>query len=165
MKLVELTGLSHGKAVFVNPTLVEMVNGENCGSGSRLFFSGDDDGIPVAQAPDEVMRWFAGTAVVNAALAYDEAVPLAPVPTSKDEFILEALRLVERVSAALNALGMTCLRRLDDGYADPTVETIEEIARRRFSDLSGLHLFIGARKLEIELPPDLTYEREDDDEG
>lgn len=79
-----------------------------------------------------------------------------PVPQSKDELIIEALRYANRVSGMLNDMSAMMF----NSVTRKTQEKIEDMLRRRFSDCSGLHLFIAANNLHLDLPEDL---RDDED--
>jgi hypothetical protein len=87
-----------------------------------------------------------------------------PVPTNKDDLLIEALRAANRVSGLLNELS-AMLMDIPEGHA-ANAETVEKLSAallRRFSDCSGVHLFIAANNLGIDLPPDLTGERDADE--
>jgi hypothetical protein len=89
----------------------------------------------------------------------------APVPTSKDALVIEALRFANRVSLLLGDLDRAILGRITDDD-DTRFDDLHDLIIRRFSDCSGLHLFIAANNLRLELPPDLQDEPEtecDDD--
>lgn len=77
-----------------------------------------------------------------------------PVARSKDELLIEALRLANRVSGLLNQLDLAVMNRIADDN-DNRFDDLLDLLRRRFSDCSGLPLFIAANNLRIELPPDL----------
>jgi hypothetical protein len=78
----------------------------------------------------------------------------ATVPTTADELMIEALRTVERTSGLLNDLSHAIGRHVT-GDDDHRFDEIQDLLRRRFSDCSGVHLFIAADNLHLNLPPDL----------
>jgi hypothetical protein len=85
----------------------------------------------------------------------------APVPTSRDDLLIESLRSANRVSGLLNELSALLIDIPEGHAADAaTVEKLHDALLRRFSDCSGVHLFIAAHNLGVALPPDLTGERD-----
>lgn len=100
---------------------------------------------------------------------------LPPFPHTKDELLIEALRHADRVSGLLNEIYAT-LSSIEEAEmagaaADeepkekPKYDALHELLLRRHSDCSGLHLFIAADNLRLDLPADLRGDPElDDDE-
>jgi hypothetical protein len=87
-----------------------------------------------------------------------------PVATSRDELLIEALRSAKRVSGLLNELS-ACLTVPEGGCTAPGGgEKMRDLLLRRFSDCSGVHLFIAANNIGIDLPPDLHDQSTDDDD-
>lgn len=86
-----------------------------------------------------------------------------PVPTTKDSLLIEALRSANRVSGLLNQIAAWAHQQ--DAWGtdkqDP-LEKLEDLLIRRFSDCSGVHLFIAANNLRLELPPDLCEEPDEE---
>lgn len=80
-----------------------------------------------------------------------------PVVDTKDDLLVEALRSASRVSLLLNEISAAL------GEEPPNVEKCLDLLLRRFSDCSGLHLFIAAHNLDIELPDDLSGDPADDE--
>jgi len=81
-----------------------------------------------------------------------------PVPESKDELLIEALRLAERTSGLLNELDRELGALVGD---DSRFEGLNSLLRRRFQDCSGVHLFIAAHNIGLDLPPDLLSDEEE----
>ncbi len=81
----------------------------------------------------------------------------APVPTSKDALIIEALRFANRVSLLLGDIDRKVLGRIENND-DHRFDDLHDLTIRRFSDCSGLHLFIAANNLRLDLPGDLRGE-------
>ncbi len=80
-----------------------------------------------------------------------------PVPTTRDELLIEALRFTNRVSGLLNEISV---------WADVDETKFDELHTlllRRFSDCSGVHLFIAANNIGVELPADLDGASSDDE--
>lgn len=77
-----------------------------------------------------------------------------PVPTSERALLIEALRFANRVSVLLGHIDRNVLARIE-GDDDNSFDDLHDLIVRRFSDCSGLHLFIAANNLRIDLPPDL----------
>lgn len=87
-----------------------------------------------------------------------------PMPTTRDELLIEALRSANRVSLLLNEIAAWAHAQTEGYPGRPLhnqLERLEDLLVRRFSDCSGLHLFVAASNLRIDLPPDLS---DDDDE-
>ena len=84
-----------------------------------------------------------------------------PVPQSEPELIIESLRFANRVSGLLNELCANLMARIESDD-DTRFDDLLDALRRRFSDCSGLHLFIAASNLQLELPDDLRSEPESD---
>jgi hypothetical protein len=83
-----------------------------------------------------------------------------PVPTTQEGLLIEALRSANRVSVFLNEIAAWS-HQDEARFSD-----LEDLLARRFSDCSGVHLFIAANNLGVDLPPDLqdeVYEEGDDD--
>jgi len=89
------------------------------------------------------------------------------VPQTQEELMIAALRCANRVCGAITEIGHLVLNSLqDDGTvtdAAATMEKIRDITIRQFSDLSGVHLFIAASNLRMELPEDLRGDPDDED--
>lgn len=86
-----------------------------------------------------------------------EKAMFPPVPTSEPELIIEALRFANRVSGLLNDLSANIMSRIESDD-DTWFDDLLDMLRRRFSDCSGLHLFIAANNLSLTLPDDLQGE-------
>lgn len=92
-------------------------------------------------------------------------VVLPPVPTSRDELLIAALRHANEVSGLLNRIGAEVSRLLGDKADDAQYDALHELLRRRFLEDSGVFLFIAAGNLGIEMPDDLIERiRFDDDD-
>lgn len=78
----------------------------------------------------------------------------AQVPTTRDDLLIEALRVVNRVSGLLNDLAADLHKRVESDD-DHRFDAPLDMLARRFSDCSGVHLFIAANNLRIDLPDDL----------
>jgi hypothetical protein len=88
-----------------------------------------------------------------------EKYPL--VPTNEFDLLVEALRLADRVSGLLNDIDAAVLKRIKSD-ADHRFDDIFDLLLRRFSDCSGVHLFIAANNIGIDLPPDLRGDPDGD---
>jgi hypothetical protein len=82
-----------------------------------------------------------------------------PVPTTREELLIEALRSANRVSVLLNEIAAWSHRQ------EAEFPDLEDLLIRRFSDCSGVHLFIAANNLGIDLPPDLQDEVYEEGDG
>lgn len=89
---------------------------------------------------------------------------LPPVPTTRDELLIAALRHANEVSGLLNRIGKEVSRLLGDEADKPEYDALHELLRRRFLEDSGVFLFIAADNLRIELPDDLKGEEVDGDD-
>lgn len=76
------------------------------------------------------------------------------VPTTKDGLLFEALATVERMSSLLNDLAAQ-IYALDESEQDGRIAPLHALLLRRFSDCSGVHLFIAASNIGLELPADM----------
>ncbi len=85
-----------------------------------------------------------------------------PVPTTPDELLIGALRHANQVGGLLVDLTAACHAAFDSGDLSAGMDRIHEMLLRRHSDCSGVHLFIAADNLRVELPPDLRAERDGD---
>lgn len=74
---------------------------------------------------------------------------------NRDDLLIEALRHADRVSLMLNELSEAVGKRVK-GDDDHRFDDLFDILRRRFTDCSGVHLFIAADNLRIDMPPDLN---------
>ncbi len=84
-------------------------------------------------------------------------------PTTRDELLFGALRTVNITSMMINDVREELYNLLGDDADNPKYDRIHAILRRQFSDCSGVHLFIAASNLRIDLPDDLREEPRDDD--
>lgn len=82
-----------------------------------------------------------------------------PVPNSESALVIEALRFANRVSRLLGDIDRNVLARIESDH-DHSFDDLHDLIIRRFSDCSGIHLFIAANNLRLDLPADL---RDDDD--
>jgi hypothetical protein len=88
-----------------------------------------------------------------------------PVPTTRDELLIEALRSANRVSLLLNEIAAWAHSQSAWGTEkEGPLTALEDLLARRFSDCSGVHLFIAAHNLNVNLPPDIDGCGEDDEE-
>lgn len=93
------------------------------------------------------------------------AVDPANVRT-KDELLIDALRHADRVSGLLNDI-YRALSSIEEAETaglrdtDPKYDALYELILRRHSDCSGLHLFIAAGNLRLDLPEDLRSDLDD----
>jgi hypothetical protein len=87
---------------------------------------------------------------------FTPAGEIPPVPETKDELLIAALRAVNAMSEVMNAVSSELGRVLDDDQDNPIYNDLYATLRRRFQDASGVHLFIAADNLGLELPPDLA---------
>jgi|SRR5882672_2755661 len=76
------------------------------------------------------------------------------IPTTRDDLLIESLRFANRVSGLLNELS-SAIGELIESEDDHRFDSLDELLRRRFSDYSGVYLFIAADNLRLELPGDL----------
>lgn len=88
----------------------------------------------------------------------------APMPETSKELVIEALRLINRTSVALNDLSALIGKKIIDDD-DHRFDMENDILIRRFSDLSGVHLFIAADNLRIDLPADLRGDDPEEDKN
>jgi hypothetical protein len=72
-----------------------------------------------------------------------------PVPNTREELLIEALRAVNRYSLLLTEIAAWSHKH-EAEFTD-----LEDLLVRRFSNCSGVHLFIAANNLGVDLPPDL----------
>lgn len=79
----------------------------------------------------------------------------APVPATRDDLLIEALRTIDRMSGLFNEIAATCMCAEVPVDGDKLANDIHNLVLRRFSDCSGVHVFIAAQNLGIDLPPDL----------
>lgn len=79
-----------------------------------------------------------------------------PVPMTREELLIAALRHANSVSSLLNEVAAE-VSRLDDleGGDCPKYERLHDLLIRRFAEDSGVFLFIAANNLRLDLPPDL----------
>jgi hypothetical protein len=75
--------------------------------------------------------------------------------SNPNELLIEALRTVDRMSGVLNLANAKLFAALGDDVDHRKFDAVFDALRRRFSDASGVHLFIAADNLGIALPPDL----------
>lgn len=81
---------------------------------------------------------------------------LPAVPATKDDLLIAALRHANCVSVLLNDLAAEALKGAGSKRRPRNVcDTFNTMLIRRFSDCSGLHLFIAADALRLDLPDDL----------
>jgi hypothetical protein len=87
-----------------------------------------------------------------------------PVPTTREELLIAALRYANNVSGLLSEIAMEVFR-LDEaeGGDQPKYERIHELLLRRWREDSGVFLFIAADNLRIELPADLRTDLDDEE--
>jgi len=83
------------------------------------------------------------------------------LPVSRDELLIAALRHANRVGGTLNALAAEISRLLGEAADEPKYGRLYDLLLRRFDSDSGVALFIAARNLRVELPPDLCGELPD----
>ncbi len=94
----------------------------------------------------------------------------APVPESRDDLMIEALRTANRMGGLLNEIAAWANGQSDAAWGGPhqaAMTELQDLLCRRFSDGSALHLFIAANNLRLDLPPDIdgsSDEYEGDDE-
>jgi hypothetical protein len=98
----------------------------------------------------------------------------APVPADESTLLIEALRTINRMSVLLNEIAAWAHKQADDAWEDTqssagtpgqrfsALADLNDLTIRRFSDASGLHVFIAAGNLGIELPPDIDGSRKED---
>lgn len=90
---------------------------------------------------------------------------LPPVPTTRDELLIAALRHAEMTGVTLNAIRRELYRVLGARCDDRKYDHLHVLLRRSLYEDSGLFLFIGADNIGIELPVDLlgqaAYEIDD----
>jgi len=87
----------------------------------------------------------------------------APVPSSRDDLLIEALRTANRMGGLLNEIAAWAHEQADGTWGtdkQQVMEKLEDLLCRRFSDGSAVHLFIAADNLSIDLPPDLNEDPE-----
>jgi len=78
------------------------------------------------------------------------------IPTTADELLIAALRLVNDTSMTLNRIDWETARLLGDEADDPKFDHLHDLLRRRFGVESGVFLFIAANNMRLTLPPDLS---------
>ncbi len=91
-----------------------------------------------------------------------EAGDHAAVPTTRDGLLIEALRTANRMSGLFNEIDAALFRISGDTVDDARWAPLHDLLIRRFSDCSGIHLFIAANNLRIDLPDDLRGEPDSD---
>ena len=79
-------------------------------------------------------------------------------PTTERELLIEALHTVDRMSVLLNDISAASYRK--SGDKEPP-KWLHDLLLRRFSDCSGVHLFIAADNIGIPLPKSLRGELAD----
>lgn len=89
------------------------------------------------------------------------ALVVPPLPTTRDELLIAALRHANEVSELLNNIGNEVSRLLGEDADKPEYNHLYELLRKRFGVNSGVYLFIAADNLHIELPADLRGEEVD----
>ena len=77
------------------------------------------------------------------------------VPQGKDDLFVAAMRHANDVSLLLNELSAELGQALERSPDDKGLERMHELLQTRFNRHSGVHLFIAASNLRIELPEDL----------
>lgn len=88
----------------------------------------------------------------------------APIPTTLGSLVIEALRSANRVGGLLNEIAAWAHSQRDGqpgGRLYAEFEKLEDLLVRRFSDCSGVHLFIAANNLGVDLPPDIDGSSDD----
>jgi hypothetical protein len=86
------------------------------------------------------------------------------LPKDRDELLIAALRHANTVSATMNALAAEISKLLGEAADDPKYDRLHDLLLRRFDTDSGVFLFIAARNMRIDLPPDLReHERESEE--
>jgi hypothetical protein len=83
-----------------------------------------------------------------------------PVPTSREELLIAALRHANEVSGTLNDIAAEVSRLLGDEADNPKYDRLHDLLLRRCDVNSGVFLFIAASNLRIEMPADLRGEVE-----
>lgn len=86
-----------------------------------------------------------------------------PVPSTKDDLLIEALRSAKRVSVLLNEIAAWSHKQ-DLCCTDDDLRELEDLLVMRFSDCSGVHLFVAASNLRLKLPADLRDEPDSDED-
>lgn len=89
----------------------------------------------------------------------------APVPESRDDLMIEALRTANRMGGLLNDIAAWANDQSDRGWGterQSALNELQDLLCRRFSDGSAVHLFIAANNLGLELPPDLADKESDE---
>ncbi len=94
----------------------------------------------------------------------------APVPETRDDLMIEALRTANRMGGLLNDIAAWANDQSDSASGterQSALNELQDLLCRRFSDASAVHLFIAADNVGLELPPDLVddepAEYEDDE--
>ena len=77
------------------------------------------------------------------------------LPTDERALLIEALHTVDRMSVLLNDISAASYRK--SGDKEPP-KWLHDLLLRRFSDCSGVHLFIAADNIGIPLPKSLRGE-------
>jgi len=78
-----------------------------------------------------------------------------PVPTTKDDLLIAALRHANEASKVLNDLESEAFKVLGARADHPKYDRLFTLLRSRFAEASGVHLFIAATNLNLDLPADL----------
>jgi len=87
-----------------------------------------------------------------------------PIPQSRDELFIAAMRHANDVGGLLNELNRELMKLTDEDPDDPKFDGLHNLLLTRFNKHSAVHLFIAASNLHIELPPDLNGDSEEEDE-
>jgi len=80
---------------------------------------------------------------------------LPPVPTTREELLIAALRHSDDVSRLLNEIDDEVSRVLGARAEAKKYDRLHDLLRQRFLERSGVFLFIAADDLRLELPEDL----------
>lgn len=91
-------------------------------------------------------------------MSESQSTKYPPVPTSRAELLVAALRHANEVSGTLNEIDAEVSRLLGEDADDPKYDRLYDLLRRRCDVNSGVFLFIAASNLRIELPPDMREE-------
>lgn len=80
---------------------------------------------------------------------------LPPIPETRDDLLIAALRHADMVSRLLNALSAEVFRLAEAEPHSARYSRLQTLLRERLFEHSGTFLFVGAELAGVDLPADL----------